>query len=172
MLFPSSISRCSLRAVVALALAALLLVQPGCESVSSRVSERFAPVPPQTRMVQASAEQAYVGVQQALRRMNFTITRTAAAQGRVEGRSRILPASSMGGAQQLLVEITLAGPAAGPTEVAMRLTEVVEGDFQAGPTQRPLPTHGTYDMFYAVLERVLSEDVRHEAERAAGQERS
>lgn len=129
----------------------------GCESVSTRVSERFATVPPKTKVFQASNSDTFSAAQQVLRQMDYTITRTAIAQGLVEAKSRVLPADSLGGARQFLIELRLSGAAEGPTEVAMLLRQGVEGDFRAGPQQETLRDHGLYAGFFAALDRALKE---------------
>ncbi|MBL9190306.1 MAG: hypothetical protein JNK23_22685 [Opitutaceae bacterium] len=129
----------------------------GCESLSSRVSDRFATVLPQLKLFQASNSDVFHAAQHVLKQMDYTVTRTAIAQGIVHAKSRVMPADSLGGARQFVIELRLSGAAEGPTEVAMLLRQGVEGDFRAGPQQETLREHGLYAAFFSALERTLKE---------------
>ncbi len=131
----------------------LLLV--GCESLSSRVNERFSPVPAKLKNVEANSADAFLAAGYVLRQMDFTVTRAALAQGILNAKSRILPADSLGGARQFTIELRFTGAAGGPTEVAMLLKQGVEGDFRAGPQLETLRDHGLYAAFFAALDTAL-----------------
>ncbi len=133
----------------------VVLVLTGCESVSSRVSERFATVPPKLKTFEASNTDVFHAAQYVLKQMDYTLTRTAIAQGIVNAKSRVIPADSLGGARQFTIDLTLSGPAAGPTEVGMLLRQGVEGDFRAGPQQETLREHGLYAAFFTSLDQAL-----------------
>jgi hypothetical protein len=135
---------------------AVMLALAGCESLSSRISERFATVPPKLKSFEAGNTDVFLAAQYVLKQMDYTLTRTAVAQGIVNAKSRVIPADSLGGARQFTVELALSGPAAGPTEVAMLLRQGVEGDFRAGPQQETLREHGLYGAFFSALEKALT----------------
>ncbi|MBL9201565.1 MAG: hypothetical protein JNL39_13735 [Opitutaceae bacterium] len=145
----------NLRASAVLLTVAAAVAVTGCESVSSRVSGRFATVPPKLRTFDAGNTDIFHAAQYVLRQMDYTLTRTAIAQGIVNAKSRVIPADSLGGARQFTIDLTLSGPAAGPTEVAMLLRQGVEGDFRAGPQQETLRDHGLYAAFFAALDKAL-----------------
>ncbi|MDP3073244.1 MAG: hypothetical protein Q8N18_23330 [Opitutaceae bacterium] len=140
-----------------MAVMVVLACLAGCESVSSRMSERFATVPPQLKLFQASNSDVFQAAQHVLKQMDYTLTRTAIAQGIVHAKSRVIPADSLGGTRQFMIELRLSGAAEGPTEIAMLLRQGVEGDFRAGPQQETLREHGLYAAFLSALERTLKE---------------
>ncbi len=127
----------------------------GCDSMPTRVSERFAAPQPKLQVFQGSANATFFAAQAALRRLDFTLTSTALAQGKIEARSRIIPGDSLGGARQFTFSLQLSGPAEGPTEVAAVLKEGTEGDFRAGPTAAALREHGLYSALFAGIETAL-----------------
>ncbi len=136
-------------------LIAAMFALAGCESVSSRMSDRFATVPPKLKTFEAGNTDVFHAAQYVLKQMDYTLTRTAIAQGIVNAKSRVIPADSLGGARQFTIDLTLSGPAAGPTEVAMLVRQAVEGDFRAGPQQETLRDHGLYAAFFSGVERAL-----------------
>lgn len=138
-----------------IAIVATALAFSGCESMSTRVSERFATVPPKLKTFEASNTDVFHAAQYVLKQMDYTLTRTAIAQGIVNAKSRVLPADSLGGARQFTIDLKLSGADAGPTEVAMLLRQGVEGDFKAGPQQETLRDHGLYGAFFSALDRAL-----------------
>ncbi len=127
----------------------------GCDSMPTRVSERFAAPQPKLQVFQGSANATFAATQAALRRLDFTVTTSALAQGKIEARSRIIPGDSLGGARQYTFSLQLSGAAEGPTEVAAVLKEGTEGDFRAGPTAAALREHGLYSALFAGIEAAL-----------------
>jgi len=127
----------------------------GCESISARMAERFDTVPPQTREYPADQKALFQAVQKALKRMDFVVTRSALAQGIVEAKSSIRDTATFGAGRQFIFEIRLHGADAQSTHVAVRLTELLEGDFKAGATGKILRVHGLYDSFFAQVDQAL-----------------
>lgn len=127
----------------------------GCDSMPTRVSERFAAPQPKLQVYQSSANATFAATQTALRRLDFTVTISALAQGKIEARSRIIPGDSLGGARQYTFSLQLSGAAEGPTEVAAVLKEGTEGDFRAGPTAAARREHGLYSALFAGIEAAL-----------------
>jgi hypothetical protein len=142
------------RLMVLLVLAGALA---GCGSVSERFAERFDSAAPQMRAIAADRQTVFFAAQKALKRMDFVLTRTAAAQGIVNAQSSIRDTAVFGAGRQFTFEIKVHGADATSTNVDARLTELLEGDFKAGATGKTLRAHGLYDSFYEQLERAVRE---------------
>lgn len=146
-----------MKSLFALLLVASSLFLAGCESLNERVRDRFAEVPPKTLAVEADAKTAYYAVQAAFKRLDFNLTRSSLAQGNVEAASRIDRSAAFADSRQLIAQVTVASPADGKCEIALRLTEQVESQGMGAPSERPLREHGFYETYFAVLQQVLSE---------------
>jgi hypothetical protein len=129
----------------------------GCESISERMAERFDTTPPQTRMIASDQKTVYYAAQKALKRMDFVLTRSAAAQGLVNAQSSIRDTAVFGAGRQFTFEIKVRGADPVSTNVDVRLTELHEGDFKAGATGKTLRAHGLYDSFFEQLEQAVRE---------------
>ena len=138
------------RLMVLLVLAGALA---GCGSVSERLAERFDATAPQTRAIAADRQTVYLAAQKALKRMDFVLTRTAAAQGIVNAQSAIRDTAVFGAGRQFTFELKVHGADATSTNVDARLTELLEGDFKSGATGKTLRSHGLYEQ----LERAVRE---------------
>lgn len=139
------------------ALVGLTFAFTGCESISERMAERFDPVAPQTKAFPADQKTVYYAAQKALKRMDFVLTRSAQAQGIVQARSSIRDTAVFGAGRQFTFEIRVHGADPASTNVEVKLTELLEGDFKAGATGKTVRTHGLYDSFYEQLEQALRE---------------
>jgi hypothetical protein len=135
------------------------LALAGCESVSERMQSRFSPVPPKVRVLAADRRTVYYAGQLAAKRMEFVLQRSSEADGFIEASSRIRPGDSVHSAQQFVLEVQLRDEADGRTEVALRLFELREGYGAADSGREQLREHGLYDSYFAVLERILQEEV-------------
>ena len=135
----------------------LLLAFTGCESISDRVMERFDQAPLQSRPFAASHATVYAAAQKALKRMDFMVTRSALAQGIVNARSGQRDTAKFGSSRQFLIEVHLRAIDDSHTEVGLRLSELLEGDFKAGATEKTIAKHGLYDSFYEQLTQALRE---------------
>jgi len=62
-----------------------------------------------------------------------------------------------GAGRQFTFEIRVHGVDPASTNVDVRLTELLEGDFKTGATGKTVRVHGLYDSFYEQLERALRE---------------
>jgi hypothetical protein len=136
---------------VALALA-------GCDSLPS-VSERYSPVPPQTRTIEADYRTTCYAAQLAMKKIDFVLTKFAPAQGIIDGRSGLRTEDAFREVRQFTLEVRLHEVDDKHTEVAVLLHEQIEGDFQAGATNRALRTHGLYDSYFAMIDQALREGV-------------
>lgn len=132
----------------------------GCESVVDRMHDRFATVPPKTKVFPASARQVFYAAQGTLKRMGFQLSRTAEAQGIIDGFSHIRPGDGPRESRQYTVEIRLIALGSAETELAILLREQVEGVLSsgAGATDTPLRDHGLYETFFASLRKALADN--------------
>ena len=140
-----------------LVFAGFVLMLAGCESVSERISDRFDLVPPKTKSFNGDKATVFLAAQRALKRMDFVTTRRAAAQGVINARSGIRDTAVFGAGRQFTFEIRLRSVEPRNTEVDVQLIEILEGDFKAGATTRPLRVHGLYESFFQHLERAMSD---------------
>ena len=140
-----------------LVFAGLVLMLSGCASVSERISDRFDLVPPKTKSFDGDKETVFLATQRALKRMDFVVTRRAAAQGVINARSGIRDTAVFGAGRQFTFEIRLRSVEPRNTEVDVQLIEILEGDFKAGATTRALRIHGLYESFFEQLESAMSD---------------
>jgi hypothetical protein len=138
-------------------LGAILAGLTGCEMLSNGMSGSLANVPTQVRRFVVDQKQVFQAVQLALKQMDFVLTRTAQAQGIVEGHSNLRDTAVFGAARQFTARIRLSEVEGGNTEVAILLHEQSEADFKGGVSNRVLREHGLYDSFFEHLTRILQE---------------
>lgn len=129
----------------------------GCGTVSDGLAGSLTNVPPQTRRFDADQKRVFFAAQLALKRMDFVLTRTAQAQGLVEGRSNLRDTAVFGAARQYSARIRINGVEGESTEVAILIHEQSEADFKGGASNRALRDHGLYDSFFEHLTRILQE---------------
>lgn len=149
-------------AIVFVALVGLLV---GCESLESRVRDRFSEVPPKTQTFDGDTRAVYYAVQAAFKRLDFNLTRSSITDLRVEAASRINTSRAFADSRQLIAQVTIASVGPAQSEVGMRLTEQVEAQGLGGPNERPLREHGFYETYFAVLQQVLAEQKAAPADR-------
>ncbi len=142
--------------LLVLALAGLGGVFSGCDTMSSRVQERFAVVPPKTQLVDGPEHDVFLATQAVLKRLDFQLSKTAEAQGIVNGFSRIQPGSTLGNARQYSFEIKLSPVGPTQTDVAVLLREQIEGEGLSHATDQAVRDHGLYESFYAMLKEELT----------------
>lgn len=143
--------------LLTLAMLSLSFLFGGCDSVSERISQRFEVVPPKNRSYHADGKVVFDAAQLAVRRIDFQLSRTAAAQGIVEGISRIQGGDSFSDARQHTIEVRLRSAEAGTTQVDVLIKEQQESTDFKGATNIALRDHGLYDSFFAALEQALRE---------------
>ena len=128
----------------------------GCESFSDatsgvrqRVAARSAP---QTNTYVAEPRATYEAVRATATEMGYRFVRGGAAQGEFEAISRVGSGETMGSARQIRMKVALKATLDGAgTEVAVRLTEIIEADSsnRAGQaTESPLRDTPQYDVFF------------------------
>lgn len=129
----------------------------GCDTISTSGDGLFATVQPQVRTFETDQKTVFFAAQRALKRMDFTLSRTQLAQGRIEGHSTLRTSEVYGAARQFTFTINLSSLGDRHTEVEVLLHEQSEADFKAGATNRALRQHGLYDSFFSQLEQALKE---------------
>ena len=147
------------RILILCGLGALLAGLTGCDTFSDGLSGTLTNVPPQTRRFEVEQKQVFYAAQLALKRMDFVLTRTALAQGVVEGHSNLRDTGVFGASRQYSARIRLTGVPGESTEVAILLHEQSEADIKGAATNRALREHGLYDSFFEHLVRVLQEPI-------------
>ena len=135
--------------------AAVLLT--GCESVSSRVHERFTPVPPHTRVFAAEPKVVYDAAQQALKKVGLQLGHKSFAAGSLDGYAAIRTGDNIRDARQTAIQIRLVGTEAGETRVELLVSDHTEGDFPGGVNKQDLREHSLYELYFAALQQVLVE---------------
>ncbi len=139
-------------------LLAAALVFSGCESFPERLGQRFAPPTPKEEVYEHEMATVFAAAQQALQGLDYQITRTAQAQGILNGQSRLLPTERFGRSDQYVLEVRLRALDGDATSVAAVLYEVSEGEFVAGGTSTPIREHGRYASFFETLNALLPRD--------------
>lgn len=130
------------------------LISSGCESsgdVSSRLRERFEAPVPQQRIFEVNQRAVFEAAQVALRKMDFTVTKAAAAQGILRAHSQIQAANALNEARQYSFEIRIEDVAEGSTRVAAALREQQESASFSGATDIPVRQHGLYDSLFELI---------------------
>jgi hypothetical protein len=138
------------------AICALVLLA-GCESVSSRVQERFTPVVPHSRVFPAERKVVYEAAQQAMKNVGLLLGHKSLTQGLVEGYTPIRPGDGTRDARQTTIQIRLIETDALDTQVDVIVSEHTEGSFPGGISEQPLREHSLYEMYFAALQQVLVE---------------
>jgi hypothetical protein len=135
----------------------------GCGTISDTTSgmrERMASrTAPQTRVYQAPPRATYDAARAAATAMGYRFIRGGAAQGELEAISRVGSGETLGTARQISMKVSLKPTLDEKgTEVAVRLTEIIESDSsnRAGQaTETPLRDTPQYDVFFRRVGQVL-----------------
>ncbi len=138
-----------------LALVGVLLLAPGCESISYTGSGPFRSVQPQLRTFSADKRTVFHAVQKALKGMDYTLTKMQLSRGQVVGISNLRDTVVFGAARQFEFNIKLVEVGGGQTEVEVRLFEQSEADFKGSATNRAVAEHGLYDSLFESLSALL-----------------
>lgn len=123
--------------------------------VREKLAERNAP---QLRTFAAPQREVYEAVRAAAGQLGYRLVRGGAAQGEYEGISSVRPGETMGSARQRALKVKLSRALDGGTELAVRVTEIIEADSsnRAGvATEAPLRDSTYYDVFFGQVERML-----------------
>ena len=129
----------------------------GCDSVSSRVRNRFSAVPPQTRVYTAERRVVFKAAQLAVKNVGLLVGRTSLDKGVVEGYAAIRPGDVTRDTRQTTMQVQLSETAESDTQVALLVSENTEGSFPGGVSKQDLPTHSLYELYFSALQQVLLE---------------
>jgi hypothetical protein len=132
------------------------LLTAGCESVSSRMEERFSGVAPHTRIFPASQKAVYNAALQAVKNSGLLLGRKSMGEGRIQGYAPIRSGDATQDARQTTIEVRLFETDAADTRVELLVWEHTEGGFPGGVSERALAEHGLYGDYFAALEQVLA----------------
>ncbi len=143
--------------------AGLTLFVSGCGSVSDAAAgmrEKFAErSAPMIKTFSAPQRDVYEAVRTAAGQLGYRFFRGGAAQGEYEGLTQVRAGETMGTARQRSMKIKLSRALDGGTDVAVRITEIIEADSsnRAGvATESPLRDTPHYEVFFRQLERALT----------------
>jgi LmbE family N-acetylglucosaminyl deacetylase len=134
-----------------------VLLMSGCESMSSRVQERFSTVAPHTRIYAADQRTVYYAAQVAVKNAGLLLGRTSIARGSIDGYAPIRSGDAAQNARQTTIEIRLFETDALDTRVEVLVWEHQEGSFPGGVSEQALREHSLYENYYAALQQVLEE---------------
>ncbi len=134
----------------------------GCGVISdatSDVREKFAERnAPQLRTYSAPQRDVYEAVRAAAGQLGYRFVRGGAAQGEYEGISSVRAGETVGTSRQRSLKVKLSRALDGGTEMAVRVTEIIEADSsnRAGvATEAPLRDPNYYDVFFRQVEQSL-----------------
>jgi hypothetical protein len=140
-------------------LAVSSMVFTGCESggdaMPARMRERFQPPQPKVQVFEAERPAVFAAAIDAMRQLDFQVSRSRMAQGIINAHSRLQAAGSFGKARQYTMEVRLHSYEPGKTDVSVILREQEESASFAGATDLVLREHALYGSFFAALERSL-----------------
>lgn len=129
----------------------------GCESMSTRMADRFANVPPHVRVFAADQKTVYYAAQTAVRNVGLLLGRTSIAKWSIDGYAPIRSGSATSDARQTTIEIRLAETESLETRVEVLVWEHTKGGFPGGVSELAKREHSLYDIYYAALQQVLQD---------------
>ncbi len=133
------------------------MISAGCESMSSRINDRFSGVPPQTRMFAADEKAVYDAGIKAVKSLQMNLGRTSRSKGSIEAYNAIRSGDAIRDARQTSLQINIFGVDGGESRVELLVLESTEGSFPGGVSQQQLRMHSLYESYYNALERQLIE---------------
>lgn len=139
-----------------LGVVAILLA--GCESMSTRLADRFANVPPHTRTFAAEPKTVYYAAQTALRKVGLLLGRISIAKGSIAGYAPVRSGTATSDARQTTIEIRLFETETLETRVELLVWEHTEGGFPGSVSEQAQREHSLYDLYYSALQQVLQEE--------------
>lgn len=142
------------------ALIAVLLVSlfAGCESAKQQWRERVDATPVRVGEFAGEYRSVYRAAQEAMRRIEFVVGRASLDEGIISGHSRIQPGDPTRGARQLRLTATLTERNSGMIDVALVMSEQVEGGI-GGAQERRVRDHSLYETYLTAVQQVLNENL-------------
>ncbi len=131
----------------------------GCESTDlpPRLRERFEAPQPKIREYQAEQKDVFEAARRAMKRIDFTVSRAAGAQGIIRAHSGLRTTEAFGIARQNSLEVKIDSFTPGVTQVAVVVREQEESEGFRGATDIAVREHGLYGGFFAALEAELGQ---------------
>jgi len=140
-----------------LLLSAVAVLVAGCESMSTRMADRFANVPPHTRIFAADQQAVYYAAQTAVRKAGLLLGRTSIAHWSIAGYAPVRSGTAASDARQTTIEIRLFETETLDTRVELLVWEHTEGGFPGSVSGQALREHSLYEAYYAALQQVLQD---------------
>ncbi len=128
----------------------------GCDSMPSRVQDRFSAVPPKTQTFAASLEKVQQAAAQAFKRLDFAVTRNKVTQ--LEAVSRINTSAAFADSRQMVASVHLSEAGPGQTDVEITLREEVVSNSFGGTHQQDMRDHSFFALYFAMVQQVLQEE--------------
>ena len=125
----------------------------GCESMPDGFAT--ATVPPQVQVVDGPPDKVYFAAQQALKRLDFVLTRSV--MGRIEAASAIRTSETFGNSKQLVAKVAIHEAEPGKSGVELWVTEETASQSMGGTRRQSLRENGFYQLYFAMLQQVLQE---------------
>jgi uncharacterized lipoprotein YajG len=144
-----------MRILASFALCASALLA-GCDSMPSRVQDRFTAVPPKMQTFAGSLEKVQQAAAQAFKRLDFVVTRNKVTQ--LEAVSRINTSMAFADSRQLEAKVHLSEAGPGQTEVEITLREEVVSQSFGGTHQQDMRNHSFFALYFAMIQQVLQEE--------------
>ena len=133
------------------------LLFTGCESMESRMTDRFSGVLPHTRVFPADQKAVYYAAQAAVKNVGLLLGRTSISKWSVDGYAPIRSSTETSDARQTTIEVRLFETESAETRVEVLVYEHTEGSFPGGKSERALREHSLYENYFAALQQVLQE---------------
>lgn len=133
------------------------LLLSGCESMSSRMSDRFSKVQPHTQVFPAEPRQVFAASQQALKDIGLLVSRASAGEGTIKGYAPIRSGDVAQNSRQTTIDIRLVETEELDTRVEVLVWENTAGSFPGGVSEQALPEHSLYQLYFDALQKVLDE---------------
>ena len=130
--------------------------------MSTRVQERFSPVPPQTRVFEADRRMVYAAGQAAVKDIGLMLGRTSLTDGRIDAYAPIRAGDNLRDTRQTTMQVRFS-EAVGGTEVALLVFESTEGNFPGGVSEQALRQHSLYVLYFSALEQALLKSAERES---------
>lgn len=130
----------------------------GCDSMSSRVHDRFTTVAPQTRVFAADRHAVFNAGLTAVKNIDLLVGRKSFAQGLIEAYAPIRQGDAIHDTRQTTLKITLTETDDGQTQVGLVVSENTEGTFPGGVSEQDLRQHSLYELYFSALQQVLLEN--------------
>ncbi len=146
-----------MKSLLLLALCSIGLLT-GCDSMSSRVQDRFTAVTPQTRIFAADRHVVFNAALIAVKNVELLVGRKSLARGVIEAYAPIRQGDAIRDTRQTTLNITLTETDNGQTQVGLLVSDTTEGAFPGGVSEQDLRQHSLYELYFSALQQVLLEN--------------